>query len=76
MESRYLKVRALASVFSRYHSTAVLLPNGAVFTGGGVVPRTVTIFNTEIYYTLCFFIAQNPTIVSISSNNAAYNDKI
>ena len=77
-------VGASAAVFRGYHSTAVLLPNGAVFTAGGGVPGPVTNFNAEIYYPPYFFTAQNggsiltkrPTIVSLSTNQASYNQQI
>jgi galactose oxidase len=77
-------VRASAAVHRGYHSSAVLLPNGAGFTAGGGTPGPVTNFNAEIYYPPYLFAAQNvgsvlakrPTIISISSNRAAYNDNI
>ena len=77
-------VRASAAIHRGYHSTAVLLPNGAVFTGGGGVPGPVTNFNAEIYYPPYFFKAQNgvsilanrPTIISLSNNRASYGDTI
>ncbi|HEY6798829.1 MAG TPA: AbfB domain-containing protein, partial [Kineosporiaceae bacterium] len=41
---------AIAQRIRTYHSTAVLMPSGAVFTGGGGVPGPEDNFNSETYY--------------------------
>lgn len=41
---------ASAQKIRTYHSTALLMPSGAVFTSGGGAPGPVTNLNTELYY--------------------------
>ena len=63
-----------ATKFRLYHSTALLLPDGAVLTGGGGGPGPVDNLNAEIYYPPYLFStdgsgspAPRPTIVSTSA---------
>jgi hypothetical protein len=60
-----------------YHSTAVLMPSGAVFTGGGGVPGPEDNFNSEMYYPSYLFTkatdgtvhwASRPQLTSISGD--------
>ena len=44
------RVGASAAKARLYHSTALLLPNGAVLTAGGGQPGPVTNLNAEVYY--------------------------
>lgn len=41
---------ATASQARLYHSSALLLPDGSVLTGGGGAPGPLTLLNAEIYY--------------------------
>ena len=57
-----------------YHSTALLLPDGSVLTGGGGAPGPVNNLNAEIYYPPYLYSndgsgspAPRPTIVSASA---------
>lgn len=60
-----------------YHSTALLLPDGSVLTGGGGARGPVTNLNGEIYYPPYLFrnnsgtieFAPRPTIQSVSSTS-------
>ncbi len=63
-----------ATNFRLYHSTALLLPDGAVLTGGGGGPGPVDNLNAEIYYPPYLYSpdglgtpAPRPTIVSSSA---------
>jgi len=56
-----------------YHSVALLLPDGSVFSGGGGAPSPEQNNNAEIYYPPYLFtnagaFAPRPTIASITSN--------
>jgi len=58
-----------APVARLYHSVALLLPDGSVFSGGGGAPGPQTNLNAEIYYPPYFFtnsgtVASRPTITS------------
>ncbi len=63
-----------------YHSSAILLPNGTVFTGGGGAPGAVNNLNAEIYYPPNLFttvngvaqLAARPVLLGISSLQGAY----
>ncbi len=71
---------ASASVIRNYHSTTILLENGAIFSSGGGVPGPVTNFNYEIYYPPYLFTAANgpdtlaprPQLVSIEGTRFAH----
>ncbi|MFL5281517.1 MAG: galactose oxidase-like domain-containing protein [Rhodopila sp.] len=63
-----------ATKFRLYHSTALLLPDGSVLTGGGGGPGPVDNLNAEIYYPPYLYSADGsgnpaprPTIVSASA---------
>ncbi|WP_238297332.1 AbfB domain-containing protein, partial [Methylobacterium soli] len=43
------RIDASAAVMRLYHSTAILLPDGRVFTGGGGAPGPISARNAEIY---------------------------
>lgn len=49
------RTAANAQMTRTYHSTSVLLPSGAVFTGGGGNPGPVDNFNAELYYPAYLF---------------------
>ncbi len=60
-----------------YHATSLLLPSGAVFTGGGGIPGPETNFNAELYYPSYLFAkdadgtvrwASRPAITGISGS--------
>lgn len=68
---------ATAQETRTYHSTSMLLPSGAVFTGGGGNPGPVDNFNSELYYPSYLFTtsadgtvrwASRPTITSIAGS--------
>ncbi len=67
-----------------YHSTALLLPNGTIFTGGGGAPGAVNNLNAEIYYPPNLFTSTNgvsqlaarPVISYVSSLSLAYGDTL
>ncbi len=77
---------ASAQVYRGYHSTATLLPDGAVLVAGGGVPGPVDNLNAEIYYPPYLFtrpntwtaptLAKRPRLVSISANTANYGNTI
>lgn len=63
-------IAASAATARLYHSTSLLLPDGAVFTGGGGNPGPLTQLNGEIYYPPYLFktdgsgqFAPRPTII-------------
>ncbi|MBY6539818.1 DUF1929 domain-containing protein [Rhodococcus sp. BP-349] len=69
---------ASATRIRTYHSTAVLMPSGGVFTGGGGVPGPENNFNVEMYYPPHLFTrtpdgrvawADRPTIVAIAGDS-------
>lgn len=75
---------ATAQETRTYHSTSMLLPSGAVFTGGGGNPGPVDNFNTELYYPSSLFTtsangtvqwASRPTITSIAGS-ATYGGNV
>lgn len=68
---------ATAQVTRTYHSTSLLMPSGAVFTGGGGNPGPVDNFNGELYYPSYLFAkgangtvkwASRPEITAISGS--------
>lgn len=73
-------VGAPAAVYRGYHSSAALLPNGAILSVGGGIPGPATNRNAEIYYPPYFFRNQNgqsvlanrPQIISVSTNALVY----
>lgn len=75
---------ASANIYRGYHSSAVLLLNGAVLTSGGGVPGPVVNRNSEIYYPAYLFaragggstLAARPRIVSLSTNASDYGQSI
>lgn len=77
-------IGASANIYRGYHSSAVLLPDGAVLTSGGGIPGPVVNRNSEIYYPAYLFaragggstLAARPRIVSLSSNASNYGQSI
>ena len=67
-----------------YHSSALLLPNGTVFTGGGGAPGAVNNLNAEIYYPPQLFttvngvaqLAPRPVLQAISSLKHVHGDTL
>ncbi|MDQ4116933.1 MAG: DUF1929 domain-containing protein [Actinomycetota bacterium] len=68
---------ATAARIRTYHSTSVLLPSGAVFTGGGGLPGPEDNLNAEVYYPPSLFEraadgrvtwADRPAITSIAGD--------
>lgn len=68
---------ATAARIRTYHSTALLLPSGAVFTGGGGLPGPEDNLNAEVYYPPSLFSragdgavtwADRPEITSIAGD--------
>ncbi len=72
---------ASASIIRNYHSTTVLLEDGAIFSSGGGVPGPVTNFNYEIFYPPYLFesatgpdlLADRPRMVSIDDTSFGYD---
>jgi hypothetical protein len=74
------RTAATAARIRTYHSTALLMPSGAVFTGGGGDPGPEDNFNAEMYYPPYLFSknattgkvtwANRPTIRSVSGSLA------
>ena len=71
------RAAATAARTRTYHSTAVLLPSGAVFTGGGGVPGPEDNLNAELFYPAYLFTrgtdgvvrwASRPEITSIAGS--------
>jgi len=54
---------ASASAIRVYHSTAALLPSGAVLNAGGGVPGPVDNFNAQVFYPPYFFKQTNGQVV-------------
>jgi galactose oxidase len=62
-----------------YHSSAILLPNGAVLSAGGGVPGPIANFNAEVYYPPYLFsssggttvLADRPRMVGITGTHFA-----
>lgn len=73
-------VAASAAIYRGYHSTAILMQNGALLTAGGGSPGPVANQNAEIYYPPYLFTSSNgaaalaprPQIVSLASLQMAY----
>lgn len=70
-----------ASTPRLYHSTAVLLPDGRVLTGGGGAPGPLSNTNAEIYrpgylYTGNTQASQRPTVRSLSNSTAGAGDSV
>jgi galactose oxidase len=71
---------ASAAVVRNYHSATVLLPNGAILSGGGGVPGGTNApaanFDAEVFYPPYLFrsgqLADRPRLVSISDKRFAY----
>ncbi len=71
---------ASAAIYRGYHSTAILMQNGALLTAGGGSPGPVANQNAEIYYPPYLFTSANgaaalaprPQIVSLASLQMAY----
>ena len=62
-----------------YHGNSMLLPSGAVVTGGGGAPGPVRGLNAEVYFPPYFFNpdgtwATQPVIDSVSPGNFGWND--
>lgn len=73
------RTAATAERTRSYHSTALLMPSGAVFTGGGGIPGPETNFNAEMYYPASLFTtaangtlqwASRPAIESIAGSGS------
>lgn len=71
------RAAATAARTRTYHSTAILLPSGAVFTGGGGVPGPEDNLNAELFYPAYLFTkgadgvvrwASRPAITSIAGS--------
>ena len=68
-------VGAAGSIYRGYHSTAILMPNGALLSAGGGAPGPVANQNAEVYYPPYLFtsvngkvaLAPRPQIVSLST---------
>ncbi|WP_267380048.1 MULTISPECIES: AbfB domain-containing protein [unclassified Sphingomonas] len=77
-------VGAASANYRSYHSSAMLLLDGAVLVGGGGIPGPVTNLNADIYYPAYLFarqgngsvLAARPQIISLSKNTANYGDVI
>lgn len=78
------RTAATAQRTRTYHSTSLLLPSGAVFTGGGGVPGPEDNFNAELYYPAYLFTqgsdgvtrwASRPAISAISGD-AVYGGSV
>lgn len=75
---------APSAVYRGYHSTAALLPDGAVLVAGGGIPGPVLNLNAQIYYPPYLFqqanggsvLAARPKIVSLSTVTSNYNQTI
>jgi hypothetical protein len=75
---------APSAVYRGYHSTAALLPDGAVLVAGGGIPGPVLNLNAQIYYPPYLFqqanggsvLAARPKIVSLSTVTGNYNQTI
>ncbi|WP_237152282.1 AbfB domain-containing protein [Oryzibacter oryziterrae] len=73
-------VAAKAAVYRGYHSTTLLLPDGAILSTGGGVPGPVNNFNAEVFYPPYLFqssggrsvLAARPAIYSLNSNKQDY----
>jgi hypothetical protein len=73
-------VGASSALYRGYHSTALLLPDGAVLTAGGGIPGPLTNRNAQIYYPAYLFrqqgagsvLATRPRIVSIETLTPGY----
>ncbi|MCF4128762.1 AbfB domain-containing protein [Methylobacterium sp. SyP6R] len=71
---------ASAAIYRGYHSTVILMPNGALLSAGGGAPGPVNNQNAEIYYPPYLFaatggtaaLAPRPSIVSLSSLQLSY----
>lgn len=67
-----------------YHSSALLLPSGAVFTGGGGIPGFAPQLNAEVYLPPYLFkeangaatLAERPRILAASALRLAYGDEL
>ena len=78
------RTAATNQVMRTYHSTSLVLPSGAVFTGGGGNPGPVDNFNAEMYYPSYLFTkdangavqwASRPAITAIAGS-ATYGGKV
>lgn len=75
---------ASGAVYRGYHSTAILMQNGALLIAGGGAPGPVNNQNAEVYYPPYLFTANNgtaalaprPQIVSLSTITPNYNQKL
>ena len=73
-------VGAAAAETRTYHSSAILLPNGSIFTSGGGAPGAVNNRNSEIYYPPYLFttvagqaqLAPRPVITAMSTLQGGY----
>jgi hypothetical protein len=77
-------VGASGAVYRGYHSTAILMQNGALLIAGGGAPGPVNNQNAEIYYPPYLFTAANgsaalatrPRIVSLASITPGYGQSL
>lgn len=75
---------APASQVRVYHSSALLLPNGGVFTAGTGAPGPVNNFNAELFLPPYLFtatdgpttLARRPVIVAVSSTQSHYGEPL
>lgn len=77
-------VGASGSVYRGYHSSAILLQNGALLVAGGGAPGPVTNQNAEFFYPPYLFttvngkaaLAPRPQIVSLNTNRLQYGQSM
>ena len=75
---------ASGAVYRGYHSTAILMQNGALLIAGGGAPGPVNNQNVEVYYPPYLFtatggtatLAPRPSIVSLASITPAYGKSL
>lgn len=82
--SRRWSMAASGSVYRGYHSTAILMQNGAVLIAGGGAPGPVNNQNVEVFYPPYLFTSANgaaalaprPSIVSLASITPGYGQSL
>ena len=75
---------ASGAIYRGYHSTAILMQNGAILIAGGGAPGPVNNQNVEVYYPPYLFTASNgttalaprPSIVSLASIAPGYGQSL